>query len=137
MSKANLENKDKIFEIATEVRAWSELIQKQTSSLYGENLCGLCAISSARLFSRLKEENIIVKIAYNDRHCFLLTEDNYVVDVTATQFGFQNVITIEPYNEILCLSTAYEIKELHDSPIALRSCQLKNNWPYHQTVKHE
>lgn len=135
-------NVDKIAEVAYSVRKWAELIYEQTkgSKLYGENLCGLCAIASAKLFTELKAEKIDhIKIVANKKHCFIITDDNYVVDVTATQFGFKQKVLIEPHDAILCTcptSGAYDKDALHDNILNLRSWQLDKLWPYHQVVKY-
>lgn len=97
----------------------------------------MCAIASAMLFKKLKDNGIIVKLASNNKHCFLLTEDDFVVDVTATQFYFKDKVTIETLTYMQChCSWAYCIDKLHDDMLSLRTWQLESGWPYHQVVKY-
>ena len=119
--------------IAQEVRAWAEHIQKQTMNLFSSNLLGLCAISSAYLFCKLKEAGIETHIVSNHKHCFLITKDDFVVDVTATQFGFEKIL-ITPHSEIINFSSYYFKREIHDSVDSLHLTQIKHGWPAHQTV---
>jgi hypothetical protein len=87
--------KKEIFKIAKSVRRWVERHPRSTESLIG--WCGIC---SFRIFDRLKKINlrpIFVSVSHPwlecDCHCFVLCED-YLVDVTATQFGFNKNIVI-------------------------------------------
>jgi len=76
----------KLATILRETRAWAEEVQAQFPFDYGDDLCGLCAVASKELFTRLKANGFKdVLIACNDCHCFVIYKGR-VLDVTATQF---------------------------------------------------
>ena len=80
-----------IYRTAWEVRRWCE--RRAKNSKYWENLCGLCATASKRIFTKLKNAGIPCTLAETSYHCFVLTE-NYLVDVTATQFDLAKVVIL-------------------------------------------
>jgi len=129
-----VKNEEQIRAVANEVRAWAEHLQKQTMNLFSDRLMGLCAISSAYLFCKLSELGINTTIVSNPRHCYVLTEDDYVVDVTATQFGFHEKVLISPREEVICLSNCYEQEVVHTNVDSLRLWQIHKGWPAHQMV---
>lgn len=139
-----------IRKLANEVRKWAEHIQKTTDDEYGydEDLCGLCAIASARLHFRLKQHNIESTIIHGWAHVFLVIE-GVVVDVTATQFAWTvEDITGRPVPKILIINWAdIDVDEnntgpwsqLHEFPTIkqLIDCQRKTGWPMEQTPKYK
>jgi len=72
-------------DIAFFAREWSEAFNSKHTIAWDEDLCGMCAISAAFLFRELKRAGYRPVLAYSDYHFFVLIDD-YIVDVTATQF---------------------------------------------------
>lgn len=120
---------------AIEVRDWAE----ENHHEYGhdKDLCGMCAIASARLFNALADKGINSTIILNTEspygcHVYLIV-DGYVVDVTATQFPDH------PYDPVVIIDRA-EAEEYGwwqggkeiDCPKALLETQTANNWPSNQ-----
>lgn len=81
--------------IASEVREWGENLQQQHSvEMWRENLGGMCGICSCELATRLQAHRFIPYLCVNDYHCWVHIE-GWLVDVTATQFGFEPVVLVE------------------------------------------
>lgn len=127
----NKELRDKVLPIARRVRKWTE--QKADRANYNpDTLCGWCAISAAHLFRELSNAGIKAKLHYVPGHCFVSVDD-YVVDVTATQFvAFENKEIV-----IIHLKEAeqywyYDQSVIFDNPGMLRDHQLRENWPRRQ-----
>lgn len=93
----------KIKTISTSARSWAEAYAKVKK--FPDDLNGLCAIASAKLFEMLdREPGLTPSIAiWHDNkshgvHCFLIC-NQYLVDITATQFGnFSKVEVINLLN---------------------------------------
>ena len=80
-----------IYSIADTTRKWAENYAK--SNGFDSNLCGLCAISSAKLFTSLKKEGYSPEIRLHDgstSHVFVVVND-HIVDITASQFGMKSI----------------------------------------------
>lgn len=124
----NAELTAKVLPIARRVREWTQ--HKADRARYNpHNLCGWCAISAAQLFRELSRENIGAELHYVSGHCFVVVDD-YVVDVTATQFTkFENVeINILHHREAEHY-WYYKTEHRFDSPTKLREHQIKKCWP--------
>jgi hypothetical protein len=125
----NTELKAKVLPIAKRVREWTE--RKAERARYNQhNLCGWCAISAAQLFRELRRENIDAELHYVSGHCFVVVND-YIVDVTATQFSkFENVeINIIHYKMAKETYWYYDTEKTFDTPTKLREHQIKKDWP--------
>lgn len=124
----NTELKAKVLPIAKRVREWTE--RKAERAKYNQhNLCGWCAISAAQLFRELRREDIPAELHYVSGHCFVVVDD-YVVDVTATQFmKFENVEINILHHKEAQEYWYYETEHRFDSPTKLREHQIKKNWP--------
>ena len=91
---------DKIIQIAEENRKWAEsvanyfLSQSKDRWFFSSNLCGMCAIASLRLFRELRAAGYEAQIAYTLGHVFVVY-DNLIIDITATQFGYDRVFICE------------------------------------------
>lgn len=86
----NKKTHDRIRRVARTVRDWAEQYAADCSEwYYPEDLCGLCAIASARLHLALHRQKIRSTLVMSQNefgaHVFCVVGD-YVVDVTATQF---------------------------------------------------
>jgi hypothetical protein len=126
--------------IAKQVRLWAEELIKRygrDTGWWTEDMCGLCGIASAELWSRLKEVGIgadlCVWIGVVGGHVFVETGD-YVLDVTATQFGSSNPKVViyrkrlaraHPYWN--AVRRFYSVQQLH-------AWQKREKWPIEQQV---
>jgi hypothetical protein len=88
-----------LLEEAKEVREWALKQEYSNSTLFG-----YCAICSFELFKRLRAKKLepifylIENDSYGD-HCFVIC-DNFLIDVTATQFDINEPINIIDINEV-------------------------------------
>jgi|2_EtaG_2_1085320.scaffolds.fasta_scaffold03003_7 hypothetical protein len=84
----------KIHALAIETRQWAEKFRKQHKDQFKRNLSGMCAVASAYLFKKLKDEGFYPKIGYARKdmtgHVFVICND-LVIDVTASQYGKRKV----------------------------------------------
>lgn len=91
-------NKD-IRKTLRKIRKILESYQKKHPDLYLDNLCGLCHIGTTLTFRALRDK-LPIKIAFRPGHSFNLINDNIILDVTATQFGFKPKITVKKLNKL-------------------------------------
>src|SRR5690349_7465031 len=80
----------KLVAVAMRARKWAEDYARSTH-LFPNDLTGMCAIASAKVFNLLKLSGYTDVIIYECRlavmaHCFLVVNQSIVIDVTATQF---------------------------------------------------
>ena len=127
----NKELRIKVIDIARSARKWTEL-KASKANYRPDDLCGWCAISAGHLFRELSNADIPAELHYTSGHCYVVIDD-YIVDVTATQFHeFKNkeinIIHIkeaEPYH-------FYRTTDIFKHPSELREHQIRNNWPRRQ-----
>jgi hypothetical protein len=132
----NKSTRDIVKDIANDVRDWCEW-QAEDVDYNVETLEGWCAIASAELHTRLLHASINADLHMWESgdgpcHCFVVVDD-YVVDVTATQFKeFHNrPILIMHYKE----AEVYEYyRSTHTFGRAkdLRRYQKREGWPKYQ-----
>lgn len=120
-----------VLSIALSVRQWAE--EKATKAKYNpDTLCGWCAIASAQLFRELQRANIPAELHYVSGHCFVVVDD-YVVDVTATQFDeFPKEKVLIRHTKELSHLWFYLTEKIFLYPTELRDHQLKEKWPRKQ-----
>lgn len=117
--------------IAQEVRYWAE------SRSDKDNLCGMCAIATAELWTRLRNENIKSEIhLWENRdgsHVFLVVDD-MIVDITATQFiQFKHTpVLIMHQREGESVSYYHRSSKVFSTADELRRFQKKTRWPVNQ-----
>lgn len=124
--------------IAEKVRFWAEDLWRETGA---EDLCGCCAIASAKLFNELKAAGLNPILHYADSHVHVRIDDE-IIDVTATQFGVE-------YPPVL-ISTVDKLRSSkfkYDNPWAstmqfesvgeLREWMIKSHWIDQQIVLEE
>lgn len=125
-----------VAELAARVRKW---IEHKASR---PDLIGYCAIASAELYRKLQKYGIEdLQLAMwvddynNTAHVFLLWNE-HVVDITATQFGHNNIgeVEIRPLKEAMNTLQEWQPMYTFDSPAELRHDQLKNGWPDSQVA---
>ena len=126
---------DQIKAIATDVRQWAE---SRAEGGYGEgDLCGWCAIASGELFRKLQKAGIESEIFLHESkslgHAFVVTQD-YVVDVTATQFHeFRDkTVIIMHLREAEAYLYYSSITRVFKDVDSFRRFQKKNGWPTYQ-----
>jgi hypothetical protein len=127
--------RDKVLPIANRVRKWAEIKAKKANK-HPDDLCGWCAISSAHLFREMANEGLKPELHYVDKdwvsHCFVVVDD-YVVDVTATQFtDFKNKKIVILHIKEAEQYVYYQTNNVFKTPSALRDFQLKSHWPKDQ-----
>jgi len=125
----NPDIRKKILKIAYRVRRECENIQSNNSDCFPPDLGGLCAISSVKLHKELEKSGIKTEIAITKTHCFLLFKGKYVIDITATQFGFKERVLIIPLSKILNIDfDNYNIKHLTNNRSDTRKYLIQNRW---------
>lgn len=124
-SKAELEV------LAVIVRRWAE------RRAWDDELCGMCARASAQLWRRLRRAGIKAMLGYAERHrnrspchVFVLC-DGLVVDVTATQFG-RDQIVIRRAGAAKQEAWFWRARHTFSDPIALNDHQVALGWPPEQ-----
>lgn len=86
--------------IAHNVRAWC-LVTFKRATYFSSTLNGYCAICSFNIFSQLRSKNIEATFVENKsrNHAFVLVGE-WVIDVTATQFGNYPKVMIRKIEEL-------------------------------------
>lgn len=125
----------RIRSIAQDVREWAETLDGERMS----QLCGYCAIASAELHKRLEIAGIKSEIHVSDdgasAHVFLVAED-YVVDVTATQFPeFSWLPVVLLHEREAQAHWFYETQAKFATVAELCRYQAKHKWPQHQMAR--
>lgn len=106
---------------------------------FDSDLTGMCCIASAKLFETLVQSgyNPTLAMAEHDddsAHCFIICDD-YVLDITATQFGMAPIETI--HEKIASEYWFWNPKVLFYSVDELIKYQKKTKWPKYQLVTHD
>jgi hypothetical protein len=120
--------------LARDVRDWAEnLAYDETLK---NDLLGWCAIASAELSRRLTQHGIDSEIHIseneNGSHAFILVDD-YVVDVTATQFTeFSHQPIVVLHHREAEIYDFYQSKYIFESADDFRLWQKKTKWPASQ-----
>jgi hypothetical protein len=129
----------RVKKIAEKVRKAVEELAKHEAALNKEGgndsvtLCGYCARASSVLSNALAEEGIEHKIGVAAHHVFVLWKE-YVVDVTATQFG-EGPVIIETKAGIDCKRRRHnwEVCDILNDSKELEAYQKKWNFPVEQS----
>lgn len=136
--------------IALRVRKWAEKLQKspEASGCWDTDLCGMCAIASTRLHLRLQENGVPSEVVFGWGHAFVVIDDKFVVDITATQFPeylgemfprrVPKVLIVE-WKKLLMLGeyAPWHPNASFKDPINIEQFQLDEEWPEEQTVGFE
>lgn len=120
-----------VMSVALSVRKWAveKAIKRDRAS---SDLCGWCGIASAQLFRALARVNITATLHYTANHCFLMVDD-YIVDVTATQFrAFKQTPVLILHKDEADEYWFYQCADMFEYPAHLRDHQLKEKWPLDQ-----
>lgn len=126
-----------VVRVARQTRRWA---MRNRHGKFFDDLNGMCAIASMRLFDNLSRNGVPCEIGLNNRdgdgHCFVIVDD-HAVDVTATQFGCPPIF-IEPIKAAkkikprgVMTSPWHYTKKLETST-ALRNELSETGWPFEQ-----
>ena len=127
----NKELRAKIIPVAKSVRKWTQEKAKR-ANYHPDTLCGWCAISAAHLFRELSKVQVKAELHYAPGHCFVVVND-YVVDVTATQFDeFKNKEIVIMHLKEAEQFSYYISSAIFNTPTELRDHQFRQKWPKRQ-----
>lgn len=127
-----MRTRDKVVLVALRVREWAEKWNRRTGQ-FDSDLCGMCAIAAGKLHHELTKSGVKATIISCRNHCFV-EWNRHVVDVTATQFGFEPVL----------LRKRSELRDevwWHNSPIRCADAyqlikhQREYQWPRNQQMR--
>lgn len=132
----NISSMDTIKNIALQVRRWAERRAEQGGD--NPDLCGYCAIASAKLFNRLIEAGFKPELRLHESenlgHVFVAVEDN-VIDLTASQFvDFHYEDMVIMHEREAEAYFFYKPAHVFNSVKALIRYQKQNGWPAYQTA---
>lgn len=123
--------------IAEKVRFWAEDLWRETGA---GDLCGCCAIASAKLFNELKAAGLNPILHYADSHVHVRIEDK-IIDVTATQFGDYPPVLITTIDKLRTHRFKYEnpwdSTMQFETVVDLRDWMIKCHWIDEQVVPEE
>ena len=132
----DIKNNIIIRSIAREVREWAEH-RDQLEPFPTNDLGGMCAIASGRLWRKLTQSGIHATIHLAETigyaHCYVVVDD-YVLDVTATQFAeFRREPIVYIHTKEAEAFDYYNTTKVFNSSKQLREYQKKMRWPVDQT----
>lgn len=131
-----------VAQIATEVRKWAEDNKTELGCSHLD-LCGLCAVSSAELYRRIKryDPNIDVVLAYAEDGCFghvfVVYNRTTIIDLTATQFFDEienDTVTIKPISQLN--PWYWKVRRIFLSDRQLHEFQVTDGWTVWQQANH-
>jgi hypothetical protein len=131
-----------IRQVANETRRWAEKENKERNKPFSTDLCGMCAIAAAELFTRLTKAGVSARISANHEHCFVEVLDaagrgGLIVDVTATQFGRDKILITRRSELGIGMrndSFYWKAREKFYSVEDLREWQAEVGWPENQII---
>ena len=132
--------KSSIHLIAASCRTWAEEFAGSTEWA-DQSLNGLCAIASAKVFLELKKRNYRPEIhlysGSDCAHCFVVVED-YIVDITATQFwGNRDQKVVILHEKEATEFEYYTTSKVFGTVKQLRKHQESTRWPSYQIAFDE
>jgi hypothetical protein len=119
----------------TLVRAAKKVRSQLEKKTYPHNLAGMCGIGSSALLQELRGQGLPGVIVENNSHCFVVS-NNFVVDVTASQFGFHRVV-VWPVKEAIHLSPIWRNKRTFKTLSHFRNHQKKHWLPSQWAIKNK
>ena len=123
-------NKEKLRDIARDVREWGESVVSEDSD-YCNDLCGLCARASYELYKKLRKKKIPAVFVIGYGHCWVEVA-GLLIDVTATQFwGMKKrKVLIEKVEKAYEKYGFYNPLKKRKTPKGIRNGMKK--WPIYQ-----
>jgi hypothetical protein len=121
----------KVMKIAKAVRRWAERYAKKYN--FNSNLMGLCGIASSLLLKKLREAGYSnFRIVSGNHHAYLVNEDEVVLDCTATQFGYSELVLVRPKAQLNLWKEFYYTYTCYDDETEFVKYQLESKWPKSQ-----
>ena len=129
-----------LYQIAKACREWAEKFAKKTDD-YPKNLCGMCAIASAKVFIELKNKGyrpeLRLWMGEWGGHCFVVVDD-HIVDITATQFpDFSDSKVLVIHEREADMFEFYKTTKVFETVKQLQKHQKNTKWPTEQIVFDE
>lgn len=128
---------DYIRAIATAARTWAEQYAAEHPNIGGTHtLACYCAIASAKLWHMLRNAGINAKLVSNDHHAFVVVDD-WIVDITATQFGSEyEKVEIRHVDDVDSVDEWWWAQHyVHTCARQFRTHQRLVGWPRSQWVR--
>lgn len=126
---------DQIWAAAVQVRRWAQRLSQQRQCSHRDDLCGYCAIASARLWSLLRSQGIPAELHEAEtalgNHVFVVVDD-HLVDVTATQFQDYRDQWVIICDRGRARRWWWRTARVHESARDLRRHQTRVGWPRNQ-----
>lgn len=127
---------DQIWAAAVQVRDWAERLSQRRQCSHRDDLCGYCAIASARLWSLLRSQGIPAELHEAEtalgNHVFVVVDD-HLVDVTATQFqDYRDQSVVICHRRWADHQWWWRTVRVHESAADLRRHQSRVGWPRNQ-----
>lgn len=124
----------KVIKIATETRLWAE---KHEYAFHADLKC-MCAIASAELFKRLKNEKYEPQLhvaihGIGGSHVYVYL-NNYIIDITATQFAHKEKVVIKRKIPFTIFNWYWRANKKFKSVKKLIEFQHKTGWSKNQTA---
>lgn len=132
------EIRDVVCRTANKVRKWAEITNQRRKRPSSSGLEGWCAIASAKLHRELAAQGIKTEIFLSQEdigcHVFLVIDD-YIVDVTATQFReYRDSKVLIIHRKEAEVNWFHCASDVFDSADELRANQIRTGWPENQTA---
>jgi hypothetical protein len=123
---------DEVLRIVKQTRTWAET--KGRERRFTPGLSGMCAIASAELYRRLATRGHKVRIGVakgiRSHHVMVIYGGKYILDITATQFGHDEV-EVRWFRNLIH-PWYWKPKEFFDNDDELHVFQMSNKWSEHQ-----
>jgi hypothetical protein len=130
-------NPAEVINIAQDVRLWAEKRAEKYGDTSPQCLTCYCAIASAKMSVMMQKAGIAHKLAMAESvigsHVFVLV-GNWIVDVTATQFGEEEKIFIK-HSHAADLAWYHKVNHTFPSANHLIDMQRKTGWPREQIAR--
>jgi len=124
--------RNQVIPIAHETRLVGEKIQQRFPNFFSHKLTGLCGICSYILFKRLIAEcDGAIKFAGNNLHSFVYVDD-WIVDVTATQFDKNGQIYFVEKSKIKPIPMYWQPNLIGKTVGDMRHFFINCDWPDQQ-----
>jgi hypothetical protein len=125
-----------IINIASTVRSWAEQRAARLGDSTPSELDCYCGIASTKMSLMLNEVHIGHRIALSQcsygSHAFVLV-NNYIVDVTATQFGEEDRIFVR-HSRHPSLNWYHRFNRTFKSARSFITTQIREHWPDDQII---
>src|SRR5258705_13818491 len=98
MGSDNMPELSELLPITQRARYWAEdYVQEEWNEgneWFDNDLCGMCAIASAKLWLELKAVGYEPMIVWSPVEHFFVLLDGHVIDITATQYNESEIVIL-------------------------------------------